>query len=460
METSNQLDIGIEPNQLLDRIRYLSKSYNIKKWDIGLSTSKDVSVQVDNGNAKQSKGAQRSSITIRIWNNNGQIGITSTTDISDDGLRKSIELALQASKFGNKNDIPDFSPKCHSPLPEIDNPIKQGLGILKLFDLLKEAESKLINSYPAITSVPYNGIGENSYQRIYINSDGALRNLERTQASIYLYSLSEEVGKKPRSSGSIKIGYGVNDLDIEDCINEAANKTISHLNYKPITTGKYLVCFSPEAFLDLISAFSNIFNARQILDGISLSSKESIGKSIAVPYFSLFDNALHPSNIGASSFDGEGTPTSNIRLVNGGILENLLHSEATARAFGVEPTGHAGMGAKVSVGPDWFVINRTDGYQLDSVNLNYETTKDQFVLIESLNALHAGVKASQGSFSLPFDGWLVKNREKVSIEAATVAGDIRTVLNSIVFIEKELKETHQGVSPHIWVEDLSITGEA
>ena len=41
-----------------------------------------------------------------------------------------------------------------------------------------------------------------------------------------------------------------------------------------------------------------------------------------------------------------------------------------------------------------------------------------------------------------------------------MAGDILKVLNSIVKIENEQIITHQGISPYIWVENISITGEA
>jgi PmbA protein len=82
------------------------------------------------------------------------------------------------------------------------------------------------------------------------------------------------------------------------------------------------------------------------------------------------------------------------------------------------------------------------------------------VLIDSLSALHAGVKASQGSFSLPFDGWLMDGGQRISIEAATVAGDIRSVLNDLIGFEGPAKVTPDGVCPHVWVEGLSITGEA
>ncbi|MEC7652922.1 MAG: TldD/PmbA family protein, partial [Cyanobacteriota bacterium] len=45
-------------------------------------------------------------------------------------------------------------------------------------------------------------------------------------------------------------------------------------------------------------------------------------------------------------------------------------------------------------------------------------------------------------------------------EAATVAGDIRSVLNGIAHLEADSEITHRGVSPHVWVDGLSITGEA
>jgi PmbA protein len=199
-----------------------------------------------------------------------------------------------------------------------------------------------------------------------------------------------------------------------------------------------------------------------VLDGVSLSTKESLGTPVAVPFLSIHDNGLHPGNIGASTFDGEGTPTRRLALVEGGTLRNFLHSEATARAFGVSPTGHAGLGAKVSVGPDWFEIGPTPGSGGGASGLDHGVGDGDprgLVLIDSLSALHAGVKASQGSFSLPFDGWLVRGGEKRSIEAATVAGDIRQLLQGIVGFEGEAKVTPGGLSPHVWVEGLSITGE-
>ena len=458
--TSTETNAGLNAEALRHSLEQIAAANGISRWDLGAACSTDLSVQVDRGEAKQMKGAQRSSITVRVWNDQGLVGVTSTSDLSAAGLERALSGAKEASAFGNADDIPAFSPLATAPLAQLDQPIHAPQGILRLLDTLKGAEQDLLSRHEAISTVPYNGLAERSSERIYLNSDGACRQQKLSTASLYLYARAEESGRKPRSAGAVRLAYGAGDLDIAGCINEAAERTISHLNYAPISTGHYTCVFSPEAFLDLIGAFSNLFNARSVLDGVSLSNRESIGETLAVPYLDLHDNGLHPANIGASAFDGEGTPTKRLALLEGGVLRNFLHSEATARAFGVAPTGHAGLGAKVSVGPDWFEIGPTPGSGGGQAGLDRFNAGESIVWIDSLSALHAGVKASQGSFSLPFDGWLIQNGEPRSIEAATVAGDIRQVLKAIVGFEGEAKVTPDGLCPMVWVEGLSITGEA
>ena len=450
----------LNPALLNDLLKKFSQETEIKKWDMGASSSKEISVQVQNGNAKQLKGSQRNSMTLRVWNDNNKVGITSTSDLTNDGIKKAMRIAIEASMFGNEKESPEFSPLAKSPLKNINSTLSKNHGIDELLYKLKNAEQQLIDTHKSIDSVPYNGLSESYMERLYINSEGANRYMKLSQSSIYLYAKAQELNKKPRSAGGIRINCDLDKLDIDSCIKETSNKLVSHLNYKAIETNKYLVCFSPEAFLQLISAFSSMFNARSIIDGLSLMNEESIGKQIAVENLNISDEGLHPENVGAFTFDGEGTPTQNIKLIKSGILTNLLHSEATARKFRVKPTGHAGLGAKVFVSPDWLVVSKSDNIADKDDSLNIKTTQKEYILIDELSALHSGVKASQGSFSLPFDGWLVKDGKRTSIEAATVAGDILMVLNSIVKIEKEQLVTHQGISPHVWVKNISITGEA
>jgi PmbA protein len=442
-------------NEIASYAESAATKLGIKKFDIYGSSVDETSVQVDHGEPQQMKASQRSGVTVRVWNDHDTVGVTSTTDVDPTGLELALKTAYEASDFGVKDNAPDFSPEATAPISATNGHRYSQASVAKLLETLIGAEKALLGAHPAIQGVPYNGLAQRDIDRFYINSSGARRHEAHSYASVYLYTKTEEDGKKPRSAGAFRVSPALEKLDVEGCLKEATEKTISHLNYEKVKTGKYRVVFSPDAFLSLIGAFSNLFNAQNILDKQSLSTAESLGTMLASPLLCLEDNELHPDNVGAGTFDGEGTPTRRIPLITNGVLANFLHSAGTAKRMNAQPTGHANMGAKVTVSPNFFHVfagePAAQEYSLDQA--------DNMILIDDLSALHAGVQALQGSFSLPFDGWLIQNGTRTSIESATVAGDIREVLQSIIYVEKDVEFTGSGVAPRVWVDSLSITGE-
>ncbi len=432
-----------------------AKKLGIHKFDLYGSTVDEASVQVDHGEPKQVKASNRSSVMVRVWNQAGTMGVTSTSEVDASGVELALQTAQEASDFGVTQHVPDFSPEATLPLAETMDEVKPPVAIATLIENLIDAEKQLLEAHPAIAGVPYNGLAQRESQRFYLNSEGAVRQEARSTSSVYLYSKTEQEGKRPRSAGAFRISQGLSDLDIAGCLKEAAEKTISHLNYNKIATGQYRVVFSPEAFLSLLGAFSNVFNAQSILDKRSLSTPESLGTQLATPLLSIYDDALHPERVNKVTFDDEGTPTRRVPLIEKGVLTGFLHSAGTAKRLKTQPTGHANIGAKVTVSPHFYHVLPgsavEDAYCLENA--------ENVVFIDDLQALHAGVKALQGAFSLPFDGWLVNQGEWVSIEAATVAGDFRELLNAILYLEPEAKVTPGGICPRVWVDNLSITGE-
>ncbi len=433
----------------------IAQRLGITKYDIYGATTDSTSVQVDKGEPKQVKASNRASITVRVWNDQGRLGITSTTDVDERGLELALKTAAEASAFGATEHIPDFSPEATAPLPEVEITLADPAPVNTLIERLVTVEQALLGAHDAIASVPYNGLAQNTSEEFYVNSDGAQRSAERTSASVYLYTKTEQEGRKPRSGHAVRVGVGTDTLDIEGCLQEATEKTLSHLDYEKIESGKYRVVFSPDAFLSLIRAFGNLYNAQSILDKRSLSTAESLNTTVASPLLSVYDDALHPGNISPETFDGEGTPTRRLPIIENGVLTNFLHSAGTAKRMGTKPTGHASIGAKVSVGSNFLHITQGQpaetSYSLDDA--------ENVVLIDDLQALHAGVNALQGAFSLPFDGWLLQKGKRTSIESATVAGDFRQLLQSIIYVSPDEKITPSGVAPHVWIDELSITGE-
>lgn len=442
-------------NDLATYAQASAHQLGIQKFDIYGSSVDETSVQVDQGSPKQVKASNRSSVTVRVWNEDHTMGITSTTDVDPKGVELALKTAYEASFFGVKENVPDFSPEASVPIANGAEKRAPQATVSKLIESLIEVEKELLLAHPAIKGVPYNGLAQRDVDRFYLNSNDAIRTESRSYTSIYLYSKTEEEGKKPRSAGAFKISRSLDDLDISGCLKETASKTISHLNYEKVKTGKYRVVFSPDAFLSLLGAFSNLFNAQNILDKQSLSTPESLGTKIASPLLSVCDDALHKDNVASETFDGEGTPTRRVSLITDGVMSGFLHSAGTAKRFNTQPTGHANIGAKVTVGSHFYhVFPGVPAEQEYSI-----ANAENVILIDNLQALHAGVKALQGSFSLPFDGWIVENGKLTSIESATVAGDFLELLQSIIFVEKEAELTAAGVCPRVWVDGLAITGE-
>lgn len=445
----------INTEEIANYAQASAEKLNITKYDIYGSSIDETSVEVDNGEPKQVQASNRSSVIVRVWNEKKTVGVTTTTDLDETGIKLALQTAKDASSFGNTENTPDFSPEANSTIKNASDEIVEPAPVPTLIDTLIKAEKTLKQAHPAIKGVPYNGLSQEDIKRFYLNSEGSLRQEARSYAVIYLYSRTEEEGKKPRGASAMKISRGLSTLDIDGCLKEVTEKTISHINYQTIPSGKYTIVFSPKAFLSLISAFSNLFNAQNILDKQSLSSPDSLGEEVASPLLSLCDDALHPDNIGAEKFDGEGTPTRRVELIKDGVLTGLLHSAGTAKRMNAQPTGNANIGAKVTVGSHFYHV-----FSNSEANPDYNLDEaENVILIDKLQALHAGVNALQGSFSLPFDGWLVNKGELTSIDAATVAGDYLTLLKSIICVESEAEVTPGGVCPRIWVDDLSVTGE-
>lgn len=449
---------AIKIQDLAIQAKTIAARLHILKFDIFGSIIDETSIEVDHGEPKQVEASNRSGVTVRVWNENGTVGVTSTTDLHPQGVELALKTAYEASYFGIKDHAPDFSPQSTQPLSSIPpenggNPTSTPIPLL--LEQLISAEQALLTAHPAIKGVPYNGIGQRFSDRFYLNSIGSTRTESRFSTTLYLYTKAQQEGKRPRSAGAYRVNPYFEQLDVRGCWEEAASKTIRHLDYEKINSGKYRVVFSPEAFLSLLGAFSNVFNAQNILDHQSLSTPESLGTQIASPLLTIWDNPLHPENVGRVTFDGEGTPTRSIPLVEGGVLTSFIHSAGTAKRMNTTPTGHANMGAKITVSPHFFHVQ---GGQVTQPN-NDLNLVENVVLIDDLHALHAGVQSLQGSFSLPFDGWLIRHGQPISIESATVAGDFRSLLMGIVYVEPDEKITPGGICPRIWVDDLSITGE-
>lgn len=171
-----------------------AEKLGIKKYDIFGSSVDATSVQIYQGEPKQVKASQRSSVIVRVWNSDNTMGVTSTTVVDPEGLELALKTAYEASFFGVKEHVPDFSPEATASLETAEIKSPQAPADRLLAELIG-AEKELLAASEAIASVPYNGLSQEDLNRFYLNSDGAARVEGNSYSSIFLYSKTEQPGK-------------------------------------------------------------------------------------------------------------------------------------------------------------------------------------------------------------------------------------------------------------------------
>jgi predicted Zn-dependent protease len=128
------------------------------------------------------------------------------------------------------------------------------------------------------------------------------------------------------------------ELEPEWLADRAAQKALTSREPHEVGAGKYTVILEPAAVLDLLGFLFFDFG------GLAVQEKRScltdrVGEKIFGENIDVRDDVFHPLQSGAA-FDGEGIPRQRVKLIEKGVVKNLVYARQTARLMKTEPTGH------------------------------------------------------------------------------------------------------------------------
>jgi len=440
----------MELSQIHNYLSEQATKLGITHWDLAGSKSISCSVSINSGKIDKIQSQDSIGYGMRVFGSQ-TFGYIHSSDLSFKGLSNSLHLAKELADLKLGDTAPQPNEMSLLPINLPDKPIlthatDPGMLTKRLLDVEKE----VLNSSPYFKQISYNGIGEASGEKFYLNSLGATRHNFFSHAWLFLYLLAEKKSGSPRKAMVHTSANKFEELDIDRCVSDMIQKGQFVLDPVQAAQGKLRICFHPEAFLTLLQCFSNIWSGRRILDGKSLSKKETVGQIIAAKQLTIIDDPMHRSNEQPEWFDDEGLPTKPLTLIDQGVLAHVLHNEETARLFHQTPTGHAVMGPRSGVSHHYLTV--AEG------TTNKDWKKEPATLyVEKLNSLHAGIQDLQGSFSLPVDGQISIAGENKSFDSAVISGDILKCLQNISHVDQTALKTDRGFAPEVWIEDISVT---
>jgi len=128
----------------------------------------------------------------------------------------------------------------------------------------------------------------------------------------------------------------------------AARKARDSASPREVAPGKYTVILEPAAVLDLVGFMFFDFGGMAILDQRSFLNNR-VGTKLFGENITVDDDVYHPLQSGAP-YDGEGVHRQRVRLVENGVVKNLVYARSTAEKMRnsehaakvghIAPTGH------------------------------------------------------------------------------------------------------------------------
>jgi len=147
------------------------------------------------------------------------------------------------------------------------------------------------------------------------------------------------IARTPTADGSSRrVAVRLADLDGRAVGERAAGKARTASEPTDLAPGRYEVVLEPDCVANILSFLLVAgFNGKSVEEGRSFAR---MGETQFDRSITLRDDITDPGTLGVA-FDIEGTPKRPLDLVRDGVTSGLLHTRRTAKAAGVESTGHA-----------------------------------------------------------------------------------------------------------------------
>lgn len=300
-------------------------------------------------------------------------------------------------------------------------------------------------------------ISYNSVENIIANTQGLEREDQGALATLVAYVVLAR-GDEMKSGFDFQVISDLADVDLEGLAKKALTKAVETYGAKSMASGKYRVVMENDTFSSLVSAaLGGAFSAEMVQKGMSLLQGKE-GQAIASEKLTMYDFPASEHNPVPSSFDGEGVPTQKLALVEKGKLSNYLHSLETAKKADAQPTGNASRSYKSASSPSLSFLYVEPG-EKDFDGLLAEVGDG--ILITGLQGLHSGLNPISGDYSLPADGFLIKDGKKDRpVNQITIAGNIIDTLKRISEVGSDSKLTmNVNYVPSVIIDDIPVSGE-
>ena len=376
-----------------------------------------------------------------------QKGNASTSDLSEEAIKNTVEAALAIAKYTSPDDCTGLADKelmafeapdlalYHSASVDVEQATKLALEAEKS---ALEYDAKIVNS---------NGASFNSHTgvRVYGNTHGMLQSYLSSRYSLSCSVIGGELDQL-ENDYEYTVSREFDALSPADWVGQnCAKKVIARLNPQKLTTREVPVIFLNDVATGLISHLTGA------ISGGSLYRKSSflldhLGKQVLPDWFQISERPHLLKRLASTPFDSEGVRTQDLEIIQDGVLQTYLLTSYSGRKMGMQSTGHAGGIHNWLVKP-----NLTGGLTalLRQMGTGLLVT----------DVMGQGVNIVTGDYSRGAAGFWVENGEiQYPVAEITIAGQLQDMLKNIVAVADDVEHRSNIQTGSILLDKMKISG--
>ena len=376
-----------------------------------------------------------------------QKGNASTSDLSEEAIKNTVEAALAIAKYTSPDDCTGLADKELMAFEAPDLALYHGasVDVEQATKLALEAEKSALEYDAKI--VNSNGASFNSHTgvRVYGNTHGMLQSYLSSRYSLSCSVIGGELDQL-ENDYEYTVSREFDDLSSADWVGQnCAKKVIARLNPQKLTTREVPVIFLNDVATGLISHLTGA------ISGGSLYRKSSflldhLGKQVLPDWFQISERPHLLKRLASTPFDSEGVRTQDLEIIQDGVLQTYLLTSYSGRKMGMQSTGHAGGIHNWLVKP-----NLTGG--LAALLRQMDTG----LLVTDV--MGQGVNIVTGDYSRGAAGFWVENGQiQYPVAEITIAGQLQDMLKNIVAVADDVEHRSNIQTGSILLDRMKISG--
>ena len=249
-------------------------------------------------------------------------------------------------------------------------------------------------------------------------------------------TLADENGETMTGFG-FAVGRDPFALDSAKAAKEAVERATRLLGAGKPASRRTTVVLDPYVTAQFLGIISSTVNGEAVAKGRSLF-KDRLGDLVASPLITLVDDPTDSRAYTATEVDGEGLAARRNLIIEGGRLNQFVHSSYSARRAGTVSTGNAVRGGfRGSPGCGCMAMQLVPGNRSPEELI---ASVDDGVLIQMVQGLHSGVNPVSGDFSTGASGLTIRNGSLAEpVREFTIASTLQRMLMDVAALGNDLE---------------------